>query len=353
MQLANHLRATFALSLAAVAAAQLSADVVETKSGARIVGTVTKIEGGSVFVKTDYAGDLTIKQSEVTGLTTDAPIVVRLASGTTLQGKVATDGGALKIAGPDGELSTKVEKVATTWTPGTEDPQVTAFKKEAAAKERSWAYEAAVDVTGKTGNKEQLGTAASFRATLAGPQDKLQFYTAYDRQTSDGKKSADQFKAGSDYANNFSGKYSWYVRDEGGFDRIKDIELYNIAAAGIGYDFIKLPKQTLTGRAGLSFRYEGYKNPRTDDVKSAGLDFGLNHSLEFTNSKLVNSLSWVPSFDDFSNYRFAHASYYEIPLVAPFWKLRLGVANDYNSKPGKGVERLDTSYFTRLVLNWK
>jgi hypothetical protein len=29
------------------------------------------------------------------------------------------------------------------------------------------------------------------------------------------------------------------------------------------------------------------------------------------------------------------------------------VANDYNSQPGRGVEKMDTSYFTRLVLNWR
>ena len=32
---------------------------------------------------------------------------------------------------------------------------------------------------------------------------------------------------------------------------------------------------------------------------------------------------------------------------------RLGLSNDFNSQPGLGVEELDTSYFTRLVLNWK
>ena len=52
------------------AAAPLWADVVETKSGARIVGQVTKVEDGKVFITTDYAGDLTIKQSEVTTMST-------------------------------------------------------------------------------------------------------------------------------------------------------------------------------------------------------------------------------------------------------------------------------------------
>ena len=61
----------------------------------------------------------------------------------------------------------------------------------------------------------------------------------------------------------------------------------------------------------------------------------------------------VPTFEDLGVFRLVHESYFELPLTHPLWKLRLGVANDFNSEPGKGVERLDTSYFTRLVLNWK
>jgi hypothetical protein len=327
-------------------AAFVFADVVEIKGGARIVGKVSKIDGGAVVVSTDYAGAITIKQSEVVGITTDAPIAVRLNTGTRIDGKVSGSDGAMQIAGSEGVISTTVDKVAASWAAGGKDPAI-------AALERGWAFEAAVDVAGKTGNKEQLGTGFSFRATLAGSQDKLQFYSAYDRQITDGLKSADQFKAGVDYSNNFKGSNSWYVRNEGGFDRVKDIELYDVAAVGMGYDFIQKPKQVLTGRAGLSFRYAGYKNVKTEDVKAAGLDFGLAHRYEMKNSVLNNRISYVPTFEDFSNFVITHESTLELPLLSTQWKLRLGVANDYNSKPGKGVDRLDTTYFTRLVLNWR
>ena len=346
MHMLKYLRTLTVIASAATFAALASADVVETKNGARIVGKVTKIDDGKVYVATDFAGDLAIKQSEVTGITTDAPVVVRLATGTTLEGALSTDGGDLKISGADGQLSTKVDKVAATWAHGGVDPRIVAL-------ERHWSYEASVDIVGKTGNSEQLGTTAGFRATLKTPEDTLQFYTAYDRQVTNGTKSSDQFKAGVDYQDNFAGKLSWYARDEVGFDRVKDIDLYNTAAAGFGYDFIKEPKHVLTGRAGLSFRYEAYGNPAHTDLKSMGLDFGLNHEWEFGTSKIVNRLSYVPSFQDFGNYRFTHESFYEIPMANPAWKLRMGVSNDYNSKPGPGVESLDTGYFTRLVLNWK
>jgi hypothetical protein len=321
-------------------------DVVETKNGARIVGKVTKIDGGAVSVETDYAGSLTIKQSEVTAITTDSPVAVRLASGTRIDGRVSSAAGSLQVAGADGTITTSVDKVAASWPAGGKDPAVVALQ-------RDWAYEANVDINGKSGNKSQLGTSAGVRATLAGANDKLVFYSAYDRQVTDNQKSADQFKAGVDYSSNFSGSNSWYVRNEGGFDRIKDIQFYDVAAAGFGYDFVRKPKQTVTGRLGLSFRNENYKSPFTTDVNAAGLDVGFSHSLQLTDSSIVNRLTFVPSFNDFSNYRATHESFYEMPFVNPSWKLRMGVSNDYNSKPGLGVDKLDTAYFTRLVLNWR
>jgi len=324
--------------------ASLAADTVEIKNGARILGKITKIDAGSVEVSTDYAGTITIKKSAVASIATDAPIAIRLESGTRFDGKVtAASNGAIQILGSDGTITTSMDKVAASWSAGAVDP-LTA---------RHWAYEAAVDVSGKTGNSEQVGTAAEVRATLTTTQDKLQFYSAYNRQISDGTKAADQFKAGVDYQNNFSGRYSWYMRDEGGFDRVKDVELYNVAAVGLGFDLVKKPGRTMTGRVGLSYRYEGYKNPITPDVKSAGLDIGLNNEMDFGNSKLVTRIAFIPAFDDFAIYRLNHESYFQIPMANPNWKLRLGVSNDYNSSPPLGVEKLDTAYFTRLVLNWK
>lgn len=340
-------RASLAGCLLLAAAARLTADVIETRNGARIVGKVAKIDAGSVYVATDFAGDLVIKQSEVTTITTDAPVAVRLASGTRLEGRVGPGAdGALVVTGTDATISTSVAKVAASWPAGAVDPAVAALA-------RHWTYEATVDVQGKTGNREQLGTEAAFRAVLKTPQDTLQFYSDYNRQVSDGAKSADQLKVGVDYQNNFDQKLSWYARDEGGFDRIMDISFYDVAAAGLGYDLIHEAKHILTTRFGVSFRYDDYRNPATTDVDSAGLDFGINHEWTFGSSRLVNRLSYDPAFNNFSNFLVSHESFYEIPLANPEWKLRLGFSNEYNSKPGKGVEKLDTTYFTRLVLDWK
>ncbi len=333
-----------AITLAVVA----RADVVETKDGARLTGKITKIDGTTVTLVTEYAGSLAIKQSQVTGLQTDHPVFLRLKDGTILSGVLApAEAGGVRVKNMDGTVaSPAAARITGIWAADETDPAIVALQ-------RKWSYEATVDVTGKSGNTEQLGTAFAFRALQTGPHDKLKLYTAYNRQKTDNAVAVDQFKAGIDYSDNYSGRHSWYVRDEGGYDHVKDITVYNTSAAGLGYDFIQRPLHLLTGRAGLAYRYENYKNPDTEDIHAAALDFGVHHEFTFNRSKLVNNLSYTPSINDFSDFHFEHESYYEIPLLDPKWKLRLGISNDYNSKPGTGVDRLDTTYFTRLVLEWE
>jgi putative salt-induced outer membrane protein YdiY len=325
---------------------RLSADVVETRDGARLVGKITKIDGGVVYISTSYAGDLEVKQSEVTALATDAPVSMRLASGTRMDGVVSSSNGVLQIAGQDGTITTTVAKVSDSWPAGAKDPAV-------AALERHWKYEATVDVDGTSGNKSQLGTSMGFAAKLDTPEDALDFYTAYNRQVTDGSKSADQFKAGVDYSSNFGDASTWFVRDEGGYDRVMDIEFYDTAAAGLGYNIVKTDIDTLTGRIGLAYRYDGYDSPLTASVNSAAADFELAHDLKLKTWELVNRLTVVPTLADFKNVNITQDSYYQVPLTNPSWKLRIGLANTYDSLPPRGITKLDTTYYTRLILDFQ
>jgi len=334
------------LVTAVIGSARLSADVVETKNGTRIVGKVTKIDGGAVYVTTDFAGDLQIKQSEVSAISTDGPLAVRLADGTRIQGPISTQNGTLQVVGADGTISTSIPKVAAVWPPSGIDPEI-------AALQRHWSYEASVDVEGTSGNKDQLGTAAGFRAKLVTPQDTLQFYTAYNRQVASGEVSADQFKAGVDYAANITPNSSWFVRDEAGFDRVMDIRFYDTAAVGVGYSILNSKEDVLTGRVGLAYRYDGYISPAAPTVNSAAADFEVSNDLKLSDSELITQITAVPTFSNFSNYVITQETSYQIPLANPAWKLRMGVSNEYNSVPAAGFKRLDTVYFTRLILDWQ
>ena len=331
------------LTLLSVFFGRASADVIETKSGARLVGTITKIEGSTILLKTNYAGTVPVKKSEVVSLKTDQVRFVHMADGRVLSGTVEPSAsGLVKIVAAEGPIDMRISQIAELRVPNGDD-----------LTHPKWQYEAAGDLAGKSGNREQFSTLLSARAKRVGVHDTLQFYSAYRFQTTDNVTSDDQFKIGVDYANNYAGRKSWYVRDEQGFDRIKGIELYTVAGGGAGYDFVKNKRQILTGRAGLSFRYESYEDPETPSIKSFGLDLGLHHVVNFEDAKLVNDITFVPAFSDFTNYHILQESYFEMPLAMSGWKLRMGVANDYNSLPGTNVKKLDTTYFTRFVLVWQ
>ena len=333
--------------LALLCSLRLAADVVVTTSGARIVGKVTSISDGTINITTDYAGDIKVKQSLVASIETDAPVAVRLATGDRVTGTVTpTSDGKVKIEGTAGPAVAAVPQIAAIWAAGQEDPAVVALR-------RKWLYEAAVDINGESGVHDQLGTDMLFKATLKGPDDTLIFDTAYNRQVTNGQKSADQFKAGVDYSDNLSANVTWFVRDEAGFDRVNQITFGDIAAAGLGYSFIKAADQTLTGRAGLSFRdYQYAPAAGISNVNAVGADFELQYTKTFKTSQVSDKITFLPDFQDSKSYVLSHEFAYSVPIALSLWKLSIGVSNSYNSEPVPGIAKLDTLYFTRLNLTW-
>ncbi|OHE82193.1 MAG: hypothetical protein A3G75_04105 [Verrucomicrobia bacterium RIFCSPLOWO2_12_FULL_64_8] len=329
---------------------ELPADVVETRNGARLVGKITKIDGGTVFLATDYAGDLGIKQAEIVRLSTDADVFVRLATGTTIKGHItpATAGG-IRLAGADGEVGTSVDKVAAGWPIDAEDPAIVAAR-------RRWVYQVSADITGKNGNVNSNGLAIGFTAVLASPQDTLKFYGSYQYASTEDAgittKSADEKKAGIDYSSFFSSRNGWFVRSELEKDDVEGIDLRSTTDFGLTTRLIKNDRHTLVGRLGAGYRFESY--PVGPNNKGMVLSTGLNYALNLGGrAGLVTDLQYLPSLDDFADYRFVHDSAFEIPVAADFWKLRLGLNHQYNSRPLSGRESLDTTYYTRLLLNWK
>ncbi|HUG11183.1 MAG TPA: DUF481 domain-containing protein [Opitutaceae bacterium] len=325
------------------------ADTVRTADGSVLVGKILKVDSGNIEIDTAYAGVLKVKQSAVVSFSTDAPVTVRFKGGNTVVGTVAGDSGEIKVAGASGSASGTIENVTDAWLPGDDSPEVRLMKANA----RHWKFEASVDVLGKSGNSDSLAASLGFRTARITPDDKLEFYAAYARAEQDGTTTADQARAGIDYQSMFSSKYSWYVREEIGTDKFQGLDFYSNTAAGIGFDSIKTERQILTFRAGIAYRYETFSNGTTTTVDAPALDLAMIHEYATDTWKIGTRLTFLPTIEDFSDFRLQHESYYETPLAAGPWKIRLGLANDYNSEPLPGKKKLDTTYFTKFVLSWQ
>ncbi len=323
-----------------------AADTLVLGDGSVIKGTIQKMAAGKVTIQTDFAGTLTIAADKVARFSFESPVHVALKSGNRFFGKAERTATELKVRTADGVLTAKPDTIVAAWRDGVRNPLAPPPPKP-----REWKYEIAVDVTGKTGNTEKLGAGAGFKAVLASEKDRLGFHLRGTYSRENGSTTVDNARGGVDYENFFSPRQSWYARTELERDRVIGLDMRATAAFGYGYYFLKSPRHVLRGRLGALYLHESYDDGRSNT--SPGVDLGLHHMLMLGNwGKLVTEVVYTPSLDDLHDYRIRHETSLDLPLGASKnWKLRLGIGNEYTSIPAEGSERLDTTYFSRLVLN--
>lgn len=332
-------------------AAAPAADRIELTDGSVVLGKLLSAEGGKFKVETTFAGTIEIAQDKIRAFTTDEAVNVALRAGSTVLGRVSAADGGIVVGTGDAVARAATGNVAAVWRAGADSPETRAAKEMAEKARRKWAYEASVALAGRSGGSQKFDAAFGFKATLASAQDKLIFNLAAAKAQDNGTTTSDRQYGSVDYSAFFSPDNGWYARSSLERDKIQALDLRTSSGFGFGRRLIKNDRQNLEFRTGLNYRYDAYTNDTS--FGSLGLDVALLHSYQWSNAKLVNTLAYTPAFVDFANYRVHHESAFELPLGASLWRLKLGVANDYTSKPPAGTERLDTTYFTSLLLNWQ
>jgi len=330
----------------------LAIDHIYTHDGAKITGQITAINADTVIIKTDYAGDLAIQRDKVASLKTDAPLSVRLKTGTTLTGKFEQQNNTLSIASADAAATTSLSDIKESWQPSDTDPELVRLEELRQAELKKWSHELYGDISGKNGNSDQSSIALGFASELAGKDDALKFYGKLDQAERDGEDTSDEMIVGAEYTAFTSDPWGWYVRTEFERDDFENLDLRALLGAGLNYRVFNEPKHSLSLRSGLGYRHETFNDGTTQ--QSPSLDFGLAHAWQFADwGKIENNLTYAPAIDDFNDYLLTHDSGVEIPLgLSELWQLKFGLRNDYKSLPAEGSDNLDTSYYSRIQLNW-
>lgn len=284
MKTVSLLRKLFPCILGLGLVATARADRIELADGSVIVGQIVSAEAGKLKVSTDFAGTIEVAQAKVRSFTTDQPVNVRLDSGSTVQGRVEPGGEGVSVVAANGSLTARPTGVTNLWQVGAKSPDA-----------RTWQYEAALAINGRTGGSEKFAGALNFKATLESPDDKLIFSLAAEQAEDNGVETANRQFASVDYSASISGgKNIWYARTSIEKDEIKQLDLRSSTAFGLGRKLIKTDVQELEARFGLSYLYESYANGT--DFESPGLDVTFLHSYQFTNGKLNNMIAYTPTF---------------------------------------------------------
>ncbi len=354
----------------AASAVCVSADVVELSNGSRLVGEIVDIHEGTLRLETDFAGTLELELADVSSFATDEEEAIRFEDGDVVIGIVSSpESGRIVVETERGFIAGETSEVVAAWDPDAIDPEVAEREEALRSQIRKWSYEAAASLTGSMGNSEKGDYSASVQATLEGPEDRLRFYASYDYSQAEDPEtgvrstSADEVIGGINYTSFFSERFGWYVREEIERDRFENIRFRSTTAAGMTFRQFNREDHSLEYFAGLSLRHESYGfdldgdgiEDRTGSASFPGLDLGLTHYWRFASwGEMNNSITYNPAFEDLAEYRIDHLSSVDIPLgSSDFWKLRVSLSNQYNSRPAAGSEKLDTTYALGLLLNWK
>jgi putative salt-induced outer membrane protein YdiY len=328
------------------------ADVVRLTDKSHLNMKVKSFSKGNYEMETSFAGVLRIAQTKVRDIITVAPVFVALESGSTILGKLDFNGKMKKVNTGQGVVDISKDTILAIWVQGAENPL--APQPEAGEEKRKWKHEVNSDIFGKTGNSEKITLAGGIKSTLSRKKDRLLLYLRGQRSRENSQTTTKEIFAGVDFESSFkSDRHSMYIRSEAEIDDIELVDLRSTTGLGYGYFFKKEKDVVFRGRTGLQLRYEKFE---TGDTNTApGLDLGLYYMKKINAwTKLVSDITYGPSFKDLGDYRIYHESSLEMPLgKSDFWKFRLGISNEYNSLVVKGKDRLDTTYFGRLVLSWE
>jgi hypothetical protein len=323
-------------------------DRVELEDGSVVLGKILSANGGKLQLETTFAGTIEIAQARIKNLTTDEPVNVSLLTGSVIFGKVEPSAEGIKIVGPEQQVTSPTGKIAAIWRQGTDSPEQKKLNADAAARKRKWTYEAAFSLTGRTGESEKIDGLLSFKAVLASSRDKLVLSAAAERARDSGVDTANRQYLSGDYTYFTTPENGWYARSTLEKDLVRELDLRSNNALGLTHRLIKDKHEDLQFRLGGTYVYENYSNDTT--FESPGLDVAFLYTYNFATAKLTDEFGYQPAFKDFSNYRMHNVFGYEVPLGATKWKLKLGTDTEYQSTPPPGADKLDTTYFTSLLL---
>ena len=311
------------------------ADEVTLENGDQLTGTLVKVEGGKLQLKTDYAGTMEIPLEKIKRVATDKPSEVHLITGEILKGKLKTaaDGKLVIDPGPPREpTAIDWKNIGAVNPPPVIPPQ----------------WKGAINLGGsvQTGNISRATASVGAEAARKTEKDRfsLRFLFNYAEEKSDVTTRNAYGALKYDYF--FTKKLFGYLSTELLTDEFKDLNLRAIAGPGIGYQIWDDKVKSLSVEAGVSYVWEDRKLGQDDNWATARMsaDFWYKFGKIVTFSDL---LIIYPSLKQGGEYFLRNEAALTSPLGAG-WALRLANIWDRDSDPAPGILKDDLTWILSL-----
>jgi putative salt-induced outer membrane protein YdiY len=281
----------------------LGADQIAMKNGDRITGTIVKFDGKALLVKSEYAGDLSIKWEAVGGVTSAQPLNIGLKDGQVVVGTVTTQED--KFAVQTASSGTVNAPIAAVTFIRSKDEQAAFEAHEARYKNPKlsdlWAGNVALGYAKSEGNSKTSSLNISANAVRATTRDKTTVYfnTLYASSTTNGTSTttANSQRGGFNYEINLEPKFYVFGGSDFEADQFQSLDLRFTPGGGAGYHAIKNATSTLDLFGGGTLDKEYYSNNVSKSYGEAQI--GEEYLYKFSKTSSIHEkLTLFPNLSD-------------------------------------------------------
>ncbi len=335
------------------------ADQVVLKNADRLTGSITKSDGKILVIKTDYAGDVTVKFDAIQSITSTGDLNVSLG-GKTVVGLVTTSGDdvvvATRTAGP-----VEAPKASVTVLRSPAEQSVYEESLHPGLLE-GWNGGLNLGFALTRGNSETKNLNIAFNATRKGFHDKLTLYTnsiyaANDLPTASAHTTANAIGGGARYDHDFAPRVFGFVNGDFYHDALQHLDLRSTGGGGIGWHAIKLDATSLDLLAGVNYTHESYAvpinppNPSNTRNQAGGtLGDAFMHKVG-KSTVITQNLFFYPDLSQTGQYR-GTFNFGTVTKLNKWLGWQNSFADIYVSNPPSGTKKNDLQLATGLNVSF-
>lgn len=371
-----------------LATAETSVDEITTKDGSLLKGEIKRVEGGELFLGTDYSNDVVIDVEHIVDIQSKKQFSVRLLGGEIISGSLAVSNGkivlreSLLAAGVDEVLQQALPTAESQLQQSTPDDRpreeaTVAITKPADAEpsehspavERhagrrfslddvDWIREAPiylrydaglnVGVQLARGNTDTTDLHFDARFEPSFGWNTLRLSGHYDKKTTDGETTTNRWETSLVYERNF--RRRWYVgaRNTYKSDAQQDLDLRIIFAAGVGYRFYDDDSTFFSVLPALAYVIENFETASDDsDYVAFQLNTDFSRDLYKDDITFFSNNIYRNNLQRFSDISVETQTGLQFDMA---WNLVLSAEfeADWRTKPAEDAKKLDTRYMLKI-----
>ncbi len=334
----------------------LLADSVTMKNGDRLTGSVIRVEGDSLTLKSELAGEVKIPFASITSIDSGAPLSLMLKDGQTLVGSLQAEADRYTVTtATAGRVETTKEQITTIRSAEEQTRYLARLDRLTNPRLLDlWTGFFDAGYAATRGNAETNTINVGAYLARATSRDKITLYftsiNTNARLQGQTQQTANAIRGGGRYDLNLSKKSFVFALSDLEFDQFQRLDLRFVLGGGGGYHVIQ-NKQTLFDLfAGANLNKEffstGLRRTSTELILGNELNHKIGGNIVFT-----ERLVFYPNMSNSGNYRLNFDTGLSTN-INKWLAWNVGFSNRYLSNPVPGAKTNDLLFTTGIRLTF-